>query len=56
MATGIITSWQTDGKQWKQQETLFWGFPKSLQMMTAAMKLKDACTLGEKLFPTYTAY
>ena len=35
------------GKQWKQWETLFWGVPKSLQMVTAAMKLKDACTLEE---------
>ena len=32
------------GKQWKQCETLFWGAPKSLQMVTAAMKLKDACS------------
>ena len=37
MASGPITSWQ-DGKQWKQLETLFWGAPKSLQMVTAAMK------------------
>jgi len=33
------------GKQWKQWQTLFWGTPKSLQMVTAAMKLKDACSL-----------
>ena len=39
------------GKQWKQWQTLFWGAPKSLQMGTAAMKLKDACTLEEKLWP-----
>ena len=39
------------GKQWKQWETLFWGAPKSLQMVTAAMKLKDASSLGEKLWP-----
>ena len=32
-------------KQWKQWQTLFWGTPKSLQMVTAAMKLKDACSL-----------
>ena len=38
MASGHITSWQIDGKQWKQWETLFWGVPKSLQMVTAAMK------------------
>ena len=37
------------GKQWKQWLTLFWGAPKSLQMGTAAMKLKDACSLEEKL-------
>ena len=34
---------------WKQQETLFWGALKSLQMVTTAMKLKDACSLEEKL-------
>jgi len=52
MASGPITSWQTDGKQWKQWQTLFWGVPKSLQMETAAMKLKDTCSLEEKLWPT----
>ena len=52
MASGPITSWQIIGKQWKQQETLFWGAPKSLQMLTAAMKLKDAYSLEEKLQPT----
>ena len=36
------------GKQWKQWLTLFWGAPKSLQMVTAAMKLKDACSLEER--------
>ena len=36
------------GEQWKQWQTLFWGVPKSLQMVTAAMKLKDACSLEEK--------
>ena len=36
------------GKQWKQCPTLFLGAPKSLQMVTAAMKLKDACSLEEK--------
>ena len=49
MASGPITSWQIDGKQWKQWETLFLGAPKSLQMVTAAMKLKDTCSLEEKL-------
>ena len=41
MASGPITSWEIDGKQWKQCQTLFFGAPKSLQMMTAAMELKD---------------
>ena len=35
------------GKQWKQCQTLFWGAPKSLQMVTAAMKLKDTYSLEE---------
>ena len=52
VASGPITSWQIDGKQWKQCQTLFFGAPKSLQMVTAAMKLKDACSLEEKLWPT----
>ena len=52
MASGPITSWQIDGKQWKQCQALFWGAPKSLQMVTAAMKLKDASSLGENLWPT----
>ena len=41
MASGSITSWQKMGKQWKQWLTLFFWAPKSLQMVTAAMKLKD---------------
>ena len=49
MASGPITSWQMMGKQWKQWLTLFWGAPKSLQMIIAAMKLKDTCSLEEKL-------
>ena len=40
------------GKQWKQWETLFFSAPKSLQMVTAAMKLKDTYSLEEKLWPT----
>ena len=40
-------------KQWKQWKTLFWRAPKSLQMLTAAMKLKDACSLKEKLWPAF---
>ena len=39
-------------KQWKQWQTLFWGAPKSLQMVTEAMKLKDASSLEEKLWQT----
>ena len=50
MASGPITLWQIDGKQWKQWETLFSWPPHSLQMVTAAMKLKDACSLKEKLW------
>ena len=49
MASGPITSWQIDGKQWKQCQTLFLGAPKSLQMVTAAMKLKDIYPLEGKL-------
>ena len=51
-ASGPITSWQIDGKQGKQWQTLFLGAPKSLQMVIAAMKLKDTYSLGEKLWPT----
>ena len=40
------------GKQWKQCQTLFSWAPKSLQMVSAAMKLKDACSLEEKLYMT----
>ena len=49
MVCGPITSWQINGEQWKQWQTLFFGAPKSLQMVTAAMKLKDAYSLGGKL-------
>ena len=62
MASGPITSWEINGetvsdrseerrvgKEWKQWLTLFWGAPKSLQMVTAAMKLKDAYSLEVKL-------
>ena len=47
MASGPITSRKQMGKQWKQCQTLFWRAPKSLQMVTAPMKLKDAYTLEE---------
>jgi len=52
MASGPITWWEIDGKQWKQRQTLFFWAPKSLQMVTTAMKLKDAYSLEEKLWPT----
>ena len=49
MAYSPITSCEIDGETGKQCQTLFWGAPKSLQMVTAAMKLKDAYYLEEKL-------
>ena len=53
MATGPITSWQIDGETMETvSDFYFGGLQKSLQMMTAAMKLKDACSLEEKLWPT----
>ena len=48
MASGPITLWQIDGET-METETLFWGVPKSLQMVTTAMKLKDAYSLERKL-------
>ena len=52
MASGTITSWQIDGETIETvTEFVFWA-PKSLQMVTAAMKLKDDCSLEEKLWPT----
>jgi len=52
MASGPITSWQIDGKQWKQWWTLFSWAPESLWMVTSVMKLKDAYSLEEKLRQT----
>ena len=49
MASGPITSWEIDEKQWKQCQILFCGAPKSLQMVIAAMKLKDTYSLEEKI-------
>ena len=49
MASVPITSWQIDGKQWKQCQTLFFWAPNSVWMVTAVMKLKDAYSLEEKL-------
>ena len=61
MATGPITSWQIDGEAMETVTDFFGGgrgrgeggaAPKPLQMVTVAMKLKDACSLEEKLWPT----
>ena len=52
MASGPVTSWQIDGETVETvRDFIFWA-PKSLQMLTAAMKLKDACSLKEQLRPT----
>ena len=52
MASGPITSWEIDGETVETVSDFFWGVPKSLQMVTAAMQLKHACSLEEKLWPT----
>ena len=52
MASGPITSWQTDGETVETVSNFILGAPTSLQMVTAAMKLKDAYSLEEKLWPT----
>ena len=52
MASSPITSWQIDGKAIETVTDFIWGAPKSLQMVTAAMKLKDAYSLEAKLWPT----
>ena len=49
MASGPITSWEIDGETMETVTDFILGAPKSLQMVTAAMKLKDACSLEEKL-------
>ena len=49
IASGPITSWQIDEETMETARDFIWGAPKSLQMVTAAMKLKDACSLEEKL-------
>ena len=49
MAAGPITLWPIDGETMETVTDFFGGAPKSLQMVTAAMKLKDACSLEEKL-------
>ena len=52
MASGPITSWQIDGETVETVRNFFSWAPKSLQMVIAAMKLKDTCSLEEKLSPT----
>ena len=52
MAYSPNTSWQIDGETMQTVADFILGAPKSLQMVTAAMKLKDACSLEEKLWPT----
>ena len=56
MTSGPITSWQIDGKTVETVRDFIFGGPKLLHMVTAAMKLKDACSLEEKLWPTQRAY
>ena len=52
MVSGPIILWQTDEETMETVRDFIWGAPKSLQMVTEAMKLKDACSLEEKLWPT----
>ena len=53
MVSGPITSWQIDGETMETvTDFIFLGAPKSMQMVTAVMKLKDTCSLEEKLWPT----
>ena len=52
MASGPIISWQIDGETVESERLNFGGAPKSLQVVTTALKLKDACSLEEKLWPT----
>ena len=52
MASGPIASWEIDGETVETVSDFILGAPKSLQMVTAAMKLKDTCSLEEKLWPT----
>ena len=56
MASGPITSWQIDGETMQTVRDFICGAPKSLQMVTAAMKLKDICSSEEKLRQSWTAY
>ena len=56
MASDPITSWQIDGETLGIVTDFIFGAPKSPPMVTAAIKLKDACSLEEKLRPTKRAY
>ena len=56
MTSGPITSWEIDGKTMETVRDFILGAPKSLQMVIVAMKLKDTCSLEEKLWPTWTSY
>ena len=56
MASGPITSRQIDGEIMEIVADFIFGAPKSLQVVTAAMKLKDVCSMEEKLWPTKTMY
>ena len=56
MASGPITSWQIEGETMETITDFILGAAKSLQMVTKAMELKDACSLEEKLRPTYITY
>ena len=60
MASGPVTSWEIDGETVETVSDFIYFFlfssPKSLQMVTAAMKLKDTCSLEERLWPTQKAY
>ena len=49
MTSGPITSWQIDGEAMETVSDFIFGAPKSLQMVTATMELKDSCSLEEKL-------
>ena len=52
MASGPIISWQIDGNNWNSERLYIFGAPESLQTVTAAMQLKDTCSLEEKLWLT----
>ena len=52
MVSGPITSWEIEGEKWKPLQILFCRAPKSPQWVTAAVKVKDACSLEEKLWQT----